>query len=130
MTCSCDAEMPTVHNVHVHRARKSYRCDECRRTIQPGERYERTFGLWAGDAQTYIACEQCRDARVWTGTNIPCLCWTYGNILNDCVMAVCDAKYRAPDETKGVMFGLFRRFVAIKRAGGKPPRNVQDCEWG
>lgn len=129
MICSCDYDMPTIHRDSIHRARKSYHCEECHRTIQPGERYERTFGVWSGDVMTYVTCEQCHDAREWTRANIPCVCWAHGNALNDCVMAVCDAEYRATDEAKGVMFGLFRHFVAIKRAGGHPPRNVRDCEF-
>ena len=44
-------------------ARKPHRCDECRRTIEPGEKYERTAAVWEGDFFTNVACAHCAVAR-------------------------------------------------------------------
>ena len=126
--CSCDYDMPSVYSTTIHAARKKFRCEECRREIAPGEKYERTFGVWGGQAGTYRTCSHCRDARVWTNNNVPCLCYTHGNVLNDCGMAIMEAKRRAPLETPGLLFGFGRRLVAIKRAGGSPPRNTSSFD--
>ncbi len=45
------------------RARKPHRCEECGRTIQPGEIYERYAGTWEGSFFTNIACHQCAELR-------------------------------------------------------------------
>lgn len=131
MSCYCDYDMPRVASQSFHRAKKPYRCEECRCEIKPGDQYERTWGVWDDTPQTFRVCERCRDVRKWTENNVPCMCWAYGNMLNDCGMAVIDAKARAPEETQGILFGLFRRFVAIARAGGHPPRSsrVFDNGW-
>lgn len=130
MSCYCDYEMPTVSRQSVHRARKPHRCGECGCEIKPGDIYEYAWGVWEGSAQSFRACERCHDARRWVQNNVPCLCWSYGNMLNDCGMAVLDARHRAPAETHGLLFGLFRRFAAITRSGGNPPRSSADFEYG
>lgn len=45
-------------------ARKPHACEECRRTIEPGETYERTAAVWEGDFITCVACAHCAAARV------------------------------------------------------------------
>lgn len=45
-------------------ARKPRMCQECSRTIQPGERYERVAAVWEGDFFTNVACMHCACARV------------------------------------------------------------------
>ena len=52
-------------NATTHpRARKPHKCSECGRTIEPGERYERTAGSWEGVFFTSLACLHCARARV------------------------------------------------------------------
>lgn len=43
----------------ARRARKPHRCEECFRTIHPGETYHRTAGSWEGDFFTVKACAHC-----------------------------------------------------------------------
>jgi ribosomal protein S27E len=45
-------------------ARKAHRCEECGRTIEPGERYSRTAAVWEGDFFTNVACLHCARARM------------------------------------------------------------------
>ncbi len=43
------------------KARKSYRCDQCNGTIQPGETYVRWTGKYDGVMQTTRDCHACDD---------------------------------------------------------------------
>lgn len=54
----------SVYNESWRGARKQHRCCECRRTIERGERYHYTFGVWDGDADQYTTCAQCAEIRV------------------------------------------------------------------
>lgn len=47
------------------RARKSHRCDECNRTIQPSEEYNRVRAIFQGDPSVYKACQHCMRAGEW-----------------------------------------------------------------
>ncbi|WP_454232169.1 hypothetical protein [Mycolicibacterium fortuitum] len=40
-------------------ARKAHRCSMCYRTIEPGEKYSRSFNVDSGDAWTWKECEHC-----------------------------------------------------------------------
>ena len=44
-------------------SRKSHLCDECARTINPGEHYSRTAAIWEGEWFTNVACLHCAAAR-------------------------------------------------------------------
>jgi hypothetical protein len=46
-------------------ARKEHRCNECRRTIAPGETYELFKGIWDGRFAYYKTCTHCQQAREW-----------------------------------------------------------------
>lgn len=47
------------------KAIKQHRCTECRRIIEPGERYRREVGVGDGEFNTYKTCEHCLVARDW-----------------------------------------------------------------
>lgn len=130
MDCYCDYDPATVYRASRHTARKQYRCEECRREIKPGEKYEYVFAVWDGSASHVRTCSHCITARQWVKNNVPCLCWSHSNMLNDCGMAVLDAQSRAPEETRGLLFGYYRRLVAIQKAGGRPPRRWQRFQEG
>lgn len=57
---SCD-----VYNAKIYRARKQYKCSECRRAIEIAENYKRIFLVYDGDAVTTFACEHCIVAQDW-----------------------------------------------------------------
>lgn len=113
--CSCDYDPPSVYSATTPRAKKTYRCDECRGSISPGERYERVFGVWDGRADTYRTCERCFDLRTWVKNNVPCLCIMHGNQDEENENAVDSARHRAPLETAGLLFGFLRRKVLRER---------------
>jgi hypothetical protein len=50
-----------------HTARKQHRCEECGRTIKPGDRYGTFTGLYEGDFFMVKHCLRCTKARHWLG---------------------------------------------------------------
>ena len=76
MDCSCnintsaaDIDGPAFESIKTPKARKPYRCHECRRDILPGELYERYTGLWDGRIDTYKTCTDCLSVRRQMFTN-------------------------------------------------------------
>ena len=112
--CWCDGDPPVLYNRSTPRARKQYRCYECAGSIHPGDRYERVDGMWdrSYGFDTFVTCRSCHDLRQWVQNNVPCLCWSHGNMIEDCQNAVMDAIWRAPTETTGLRFGFSRRLHA------------------
>jgi hypothetical protein len=110
--CYCDYDPPDFCHIEIRRARKPHKCDECGGMIIPNEPYEYTRAKWEGCIDNFKICERCYDIRVWTKNNVPCLCWAYGNIIEDCKSAIDEATWRASEETRGLRFGLLRRIVA------------------
>lgn len=54
----------------IYRARKEYKCCECRETIKPGTRYEYSAGKSMGmlfDERTCLTCKEVREAFVCGG---------------------------------------------------------------
>lgn len=80
MIDGCD-EMVEVLQSRKPVARKVHKCHECRRDIQPGERYEYHAGLLDGGWVTYKTCQQCLSVREWLIQ--VCSGWVYGQIGED-----------------------------------------------
>lgn len=114
--CYCDYDPPSVFSSKTVKARKPHRCDECPRIIKPGESYLYTFGVWDGYASSWNTCADCTEIQRWVSINIPCFCWSYGNMLNDAKEAIEEAYHRAGDEVRGVMFGFLRKLIKARRA--------------
>lgn len=64
-------------------ARKPWRCIECGRTIQPGERYHYTTGRLVTEKQwqQIRQCQHCHTAADWLLAI--CSGWIYGEVYND-----------------------------------------------
>lgn len=65
MCRSDDGDGPEFMDVRNPRARKPHVCDECARTIQPGEQYQVVAGLWDGDLRRFKTCAHCVMASGW-----------------------------------------------------------------
>lgn len=65
----------------VHTARKQHKCAECRRNIEPGERYMYEFFRFDGKQTAHKTCAHCRVARGWL--NDECGGFLYGQIEED-----------------------------------------------
>jgi hypothetical protein len=112
--CECDYDEPSFYRKKVRRARKAHKCYECSGMILPSDTYEYAVGKW--DAiSVFVTCQHCVNIRTWTRNNMPCLCWSHGNTIDDCREAVDEAVFRAPEETRGLKFGLLRRIAARDR---------------
>lgn len=57
--CDETDEYSTFHNETHPRARKAHTCLGCDETIQPGQRYRYTSGLFDGSIYSYKHCMRC-----------------------------------------------------------------------
>lgn len=62
--CACvyspyEGDPPEFESTTQQKARKVHICCECGRKIMPGEKYERTSGMWDGAMQTFRICADC-----------------------------------------------------------------------
>lgn len=58
---------PVASAIVIRRARVRHVCEECRRTIFPGDPYEYFSGVWEGGPASYKTCARCallREAHV------------------------------------------------------------------
>lgn len=112
MACYCDYDSPVMYIRHTPKARKSRRCYECGRVIPAGKRYERVTGIWErGDRPSrHNTCGNCVALRAWVVAHVPCLCWTHGNLLDECIETAREYAHEAP----GLLFGAYRRWKTKK----------------
>ena len=62
--CEIDVDLvASVLNEKIVTARKAYKCCECGVTINPGDKYENTFGVWGGEGSTFHTCVPCSRIR-------------------------------------------------------------------
>lgn len=116
LACYCDYDSPDFHRSSIVRARKAYHCYECGKSIAVGEQHEYAFGVIDGYSYQPRTCRYCLDIRQFVVNNIPCFCWAHGNLLDDARDIISRAYEEAPDEVKGVAFGLGRLLVKARRA--------------
>lgn len=108
--CFCDYDAPSAYSATKPTARVKHKCVECGSIIQPGEQYEKMFGIWDGDISTSKTCARCVDLRDWVKVHVPCFCWTHYNLHEDCIETARHYSIEAP----GLLFGTWRRKVAIE----------------
>jgi hypothetical protein len=114
--CDYDDDPPDFYSRRIVTAKTRHECYECGGIILPGEQYEYTSGKWDGQFDTFKICERCHDIRQWVQNNVPCLCWAFGHILEDCREAVEEASWRGEDgEPLGLRFGFARRIYALRK---------------
>lgn len=65
----------------IRRARKSHKCSECERTIEPGEQYRYETCVYEGFPSSTHICIHCEVPRSWLGTN--CGTYQWGDIYAD-----------------------------------------------
>ena len=113
MSCSCDYDPPEFyHRTTISKARKEHGCYECGGRILQGESYEHVFAKWDGDVGNVNTCQRCLDLREYVKAHVPCFCWAHGNVIDDAIETVRSYAQEVP----GLMFGAYRRQVAIRAA--------------
>lgn len=77
--CECDYDdLPSVHDVREHKARKEHICSECGKKIMPGETYRYIFGVWHNEPDVFKHCEACAD--LWDSFKELGYCTVYGEL--------------------------------------------------
>lgn len=112
--CFCDYDQPTFYHAAIRKARKEHQCKECWRTIKAGEKYEHVRGKWDGEVGTFDTCEHCLALKDWVKAHVPCFCFEHGNIRDGAIEAAQEFAHEAP----GLLFGAYRREIAIRRQRG------------
>lgn len=109
--CYCDYEPWDFYQSTDRKARKSHRCDECRRTITAGENYEYTFAIFQGDPTNARTCSHCKSLREYVTANVPCFCWQHENMLEDAIETLREYAHESP----GLFFGGARFFIKARQ---------------
>jgi hypothetical protein len=109
MECSCSVDVDldagdgswSLYEAKTRKARKPHRCNECCRTIQPGEQYEHVKGLIQGDWFKHKTCADCLSVRsvffnayfyekVWEDLRDNLNDWDY-QVPEDCIIELTPA---------------------------------------
>jgi len=81
--CVCDYDPPEFFHQEERKARKAYKCEECRCDILPGEKYVYSAGKWEGTMDQFRWCLNCKRAQQEFVHNSECGCWAFGNLQGD-----------------------------------------------
>jgi len=113
---ACDFDdYPSVFHVKLHKARKEHCCNECHRTILPGEQYEHVFGVWNGESGTYKICGFCLALRAYVTAHVPCFCSYYTQLRSNALGTLREYALEVP----GLFFGGARLLLQGDHARGK-----------
>lgn len=74
-----DGDGPQFSNTTTPRARKEYRCAECREVIAIGSKHEKVAGSWDGSFCTYRTCLSCAEIR----NHFACNGYIIGQVWSD-----------------------------------------------
>ncbi len=119
--CYCDPDArPDTLTETVHKARIRHVCSECRGWIEPGEVYEKSWGVWDGEPDVFKTCPDCLALKDWTLAHIPCFCWTYGGLRGEAREAI---GFLLEDEQVPGMWMEFGRLYVKGGRRGKVRRN-------
>lgn len=65
-------EAPSAFRTLQRKAAKEHQCCECRNTIQKGETYQHSSGVWDGTPDSYKQCINCHDIMSAVSANSEC----------------------------------------------------------
>lgn len=112
MYCDCDFdEAWKVYAKTVRTARKVHVCRECHGRVQPGEKYEHVVAIY-DSVDVFKTCARCLALRDWVTAHVPCFCWYHDEMIEAAMETCQNYAHEAP----GLLFGAWRRRVAITRA--------------
>lgn len=90
--CYCDYGPAELATETIHKARKDYKCDECRRIITRGERYQYHSLLFDGSWNAYRWCLHCAAAQGIASDLADCHCWLYTEVWQDLREHACEER--------------------------------------
>lgn len=64
----CD--MPEAFNSVTRKARKNHKCCECGCTIETGEKYKYSSGIWNGEPDSFKQCLNCNEIMLLASKNM------------------------------------------------------------
>jgi hypothetical protein len=108
--------MPKFYSKSMRVARKAHKCYECGNKIEPGTRYENVSAKWEEGFEEFKTCPKCLELRDYTicHGHIPCLCWSHGSMIDDCIETLKEYAHELP----GMLFGGYRLLAKIKGKSG------------
>lgn len=109
--CYCDSYSYPYREERDRKARKAHKCGECSASIQPGERYWYATGRCEGEWFDAKVCARCTALYDYLKAHVPCLCVSFGNMIEELMELADEASHEAP----GLWFGACRRKVMIDR---------------
>lgn len=109
-----DAESWACYTQKTPRAKKTWRCGECNRLIQPGEVYHLMEGKlqYEGEWSTHRTCEHCDAAAQWLIT--VCRGWVYNELYSE-------LREHWEEGYTSVAFGRLIAGVRLRWHGGQDP---------
>lgn len=111
--CDCDiGEAPSAYRATRPISKKACRCSECGEAIQRGERYERVFAIWDGEAHICKTCVYCLAARDLIESACDCFCWSHYRLLELATDRLAEIKGTRP----GLAFAVGRIIIEGRRA--------------
>ncbi len=117
-----DCDTPTVYRESWQKAKKAYRCEECRRAIEAGEAYRRTFMVQDGNPGTYFTCRHCQSACVWLSRN--CNGYLFSAVLEDIDEHVLEAHGACRIGLMRLGLGMRRQWRRFDGAGLLPVQAI------
>lgn len=110
--CVVDFDPPSAYR-EVHRtARKPHRCEDCRATIAPGDRYLYISGVWDGRGDSFRRCAEC-SAIAEAARDAGCVT-SIGGVREEAPEALLSGYHDDAPEALGRLAGLL--FAARERA--------------
>lgn len=92
------SEMPSAFSSVTRKAAKEHRCCECGKTIEKGEQYQYSSGIWDNRPYSYKQCLNCHEIMV---------------------AATIDADYCDEGPSFGMLRDWFREFQCVGFTGEK-----------
>jgi hypothetical protein len=94
------------------KARKAHRCNECRRTIEPGETYQTEAFMFEGEFNRHKTCAHCWVVRDWLTAE--CGGMVYGQVEEDAREHVVDNPRYYGTELLRAVVGMHRHWRTRK----------------
>lgn len=108
-----DADPSDFTSERWHRAKKPHACADCRRTIEPGERYRYCALRYKGQIEAHHTCLGCTAAEDWLRRE--CGGWLFGAVEEDLADHLEHGPWSADEERQPIRPSRPARLVVAMR---------------